>query len=127
MRRALMVSLQDQLEAALSAALAAAVNARDVITCRSSYTIFDCEDEERDEESAAVPVRYAEFLCRFFPEFAALIEEERTFAMARFPNPQYTLSAFIQAALDAFSPPFAQRLSGMTEHYGSAALPELVS
>ncbi|KDQ16859.1 hypothetical protein BOTBODRAFT_186473 [Botryobasidium botryosum FD-172 SS1] len=158
MRRALMTSLQNQLEAALSAALVAAVNARDVATCRSFYAIFgniqreaefqnyyfgarraalvpvwqaarlsDCEDEGRDEESAAAPIRLAEFLSRFFPEFLALIEEERTFAMAIFPNPQYTLSAFIQATLDAFSPSFAQRLSGMTEHYGSAALPELIS
>ncbi|KDQ11263.1 hypothetical protein BOTBODRAFT_68150 [Botryobasidium botryosum FD-172 SS1] len=152
MRRALMTSLQNQLEAALSAALAAAVNARDVTTGRSSYTIFgniqhgaefhshffgarraalvplsDREDEERDEESAAAPVRLADFLSRFFPEFLALAEEERTFAMAISPNPQYTLSAFIQATLDAFSPSFAQRLSGMTEHYGSAAFPELIS
>ncbi|KAF8309234.1 hypothetical protein DL93DRAFT_2086005 [Clavulina sp. PMI_390] len=39
-RRALMISLQNQLEAALSAALVAAINAKDVSTCRSFFTIF---------------------------------------------------------------------------------------
>jgi conserved oligomeric Golgi complex subunit 7 len=39
-RRALMISLQNQLEAALSSALVAAINAKEVSTCRSFFTIF---------------------------------------------------------------------------------------
>ena len=39
-RRALMISLQNQLEAALSSTLVAAINAKEVSTCRSFFTIF---------------------------------------------------------------------------------------
>ena len=39
-RRALMVSLQNQLEASLSASLVAAINARDVKQCKAYYAIF---------------------------------------------------------------------------------------
>lgn len=39
-RRALMVSLQNQLEASLSASLVAAINSRDVKACKAFYAIF---------------------------------------------------------------------------------------
>jgi hypothetical protein len=39
-RKALMVSLQNQLEAALSSALVAAINSRDVVGCKNYYSIF---------------------------------------------------------------------------------------
>lgn len=39
-RRALMVSLQNQLEASLSSALVAAINSQDVAVCRSYFSIF---------------------------------------------------------------------------------------
>ena len=39
-RRALMVSLQNQLEASLSASLVAAINTRDIKACKSYYAIF---------------------------------------------------------------------------------------
>ncbi|THH16286.1 hypothetical protein EW146_g4324 [Bondarzewia mesenterica] len=47
-RRALMVSLQNQLEASLSSALIAAINGQDVAVCRNYYTIF-C-NIQRDSE-----------------------------------------------------------------------------
>ncbi|KAF8577938.1 hypothetical protein K439DRAFT_1639319 [Ramaria rubella] len=154
-RRALMVSLQNQLEASLSSALVAAINARDISSCKSYYAIFiniQRESEFRnyyngsrrakilqlwtttplsdvDGETSTTdisPTKFSDFLNRFFSDFLSLVNEERTYAPAIFPDPQQSVSTFIQSTVDTLTPSLSQRLSGTSEHYGTAALPELI-
>ncbi|KAF8513630.1 Golgi complex component 7-domain-containing protein [Gautieria morchelliformis] len=154
-RRALMVSLQNQLEASLSSALVAATNARDVSSCKSYYGIFaniqreaefrnyyngsrrtaviqlwttatllDVDGEPPPPESS--PIKFSDFLQRFFADLVTLVNEERTYVPEIFPDPQQTLSTFVQSTIDALTPSLSQRLSGVSEHYGALALPELI-
>lgn len=154
-RRALMVSLQNQLEASLSSALVAAINARDVSSCKGYYDIFaniqresefrnyyngsrraavillwtdtallDVDGEVPPPESS--PIMFSNLLQRFFTDFLILVNEERTYLPAIFPDPQQTLSTLVQSTIDALTPSFSQRLSGVSEHYGALALPELI-
>ena len=155
-RRALMISLQNQLEASLSSALVAAINSRDIPSCKNYYAIFshiqretefrnyyngsrrasllalwevtsfsDIEGEPPQPEAS--PVKFSEFLRRFFADFLALVNEERTYTPAIFPDPQQTLSNFVQFTIDTLTPSLSQRLSGASEHYGVLALPELIT
>ena len=154
-RRALMVSLQNQLEASLSSALVAAINVRDVASCKTYYGIFtniqresefrnyyngsrratliqtwsatkflDVDGEPSSPESS--PTNFSDFLQRFFADFLTLINEERVCVPAIFPDPQQTLSTFVQSTIDALTPSLSQRLSGVSEHYGASALPVLI-
>ncbi|EJU00574.1 hypothetical protein DACRYDRAFT_80789 [Dacryopinax primogenitus] len=165
-RRALMVSLQNQLEASLSSALVAAINSRDTHACKTFYSIFtriqresefrnyyygsrrsnlvsmwqrtplsDCAEEtvvldaaglDITPQQTAAPIKFSQFLSRFFTEFLIILNEERTYIPAIFPDPQYTLSAFIQSLFDALNPSLPQRLSAISEFYGAKALPELI-
>lgn len=154
-RRALMISLQNQLEASLSSALVAAVNARDVTSCKSYYGIFaniqresefrnyyngsrraaiiqlwastsfiDVDGEPPPPESS--PTNFSDFLQRFFADFLRLVNEERIYVPAIFPDPAPTLSTFVQSTIDALTPSFSQRLSSVSEHYGAFSLPVLI-
>lgn len=154
-RKALMTSLQNQLEAALSAALVAAINSRDVEACKTYYGVFaniqresefrnyyygsrrsalvqmwaktvlsDVEGETPSDDKAIV--KFADLLQRFFTDFIALLNEERSYTPAIFPDAQQTLSTFIQSTIDSLNPSLSQRLSGLVEHYGALALPELI-
>ncbi|KIJ50489.1 hypothetical protein M422DRAFT_27443 [Sphaerobolus stellatus SS14] len=160
-RRALMTSLQNQLEAALSAALVAAINKRDIGACKSYYGVFaniqreaefrnyyygsrrstlvkmwseailvDIDGEEpssaNGDSTSTSPVKFTTLLSNFFTSFLALLDEERTYISSIFPDPQQTLSAFVQSTMDALTPPFSQRLSGLVDHYSLSALPELM-
>ncbi|KZV92639.1 hypothetical protein EXIGLDRAFT_718192, partial [Exidia glandulosa HHB12029] len=148
-RRVLMVSLQNQLEAALSAALVAAINATDVAACKRYYSIFAHIQREAEfrnyyngarrehivalwkdarilEESEADGARFAEFWSKFLQEFLALITAERASCAAIFPDPQASLSALIQSTFDALSPSLSQRLGGVVEYHGPRALQELI-
>ncbi|KAG8943802.1 hypothetical protein FRC04_002496 [Tulasnella sp. 424] len=159
-RRALMISLQNQLEAALSSALVAAINKRDVTACKGYHDIFtdiqrevefrnyyfgnrrkglidlwlsanleDCEGEEVGSAEGEEPPKKQPFntlLKQFFADFNTLMAEEQSYTVSIFPDPQQTLSAFVQSSIDALNPSFPQRLSSMSEHYGALALPYLI-
>jgi len=156
-RRALMTSLQNQLEAALSAALVAAINKRDIGACKSYYGVFaniqreaefrnyyygsrrsslvsvwseavleDVEGEQQPANSESAPIKFTSLLSNFFTAFLALINEERSYIPSIFPDAQQTLSSFVQSTIDALTPSLSQRLSGLVEHYGASALPELI-
>lgn len=157
-RRALMISLQNQLEASLSSALVAAINKRDVATCKSYYVIFtdiqrevefrnyyfgsrrknlvelwvnarptDCSGETSlPSEAPGGSQPLNNLLQSFFNDFNGLLVEERTFTSSIFPDPQQTLSSFVQSVIDVLHPSFSERLSSMVEHYGSLALPHLI-
>lgn len=156
-RRALMVSLQNQLEASVSSALVAAINSRDVSACRTFFSIFgniqretefrnyyngsrradlvtswqsaalsDCEEPQSASTSSSSPLPFAEFFRRFLSDLLARVTEEQTNIPSIFPDPQPSLSAFIQSTLDALTPSLSQRLTEVSEYYGPAALPELI-
>ncbi|KAF8650410.1 hypothetical protein AX16_005217 [Volvariella volvacea WC 439] len=152
-RRALMVSLQNQLEASLSSALVSAITAQDVSLCRQYFTIFSNiqrEVEFRNYYNAsrrgslvsswqdthlvdcdapspeASKLTLVEFLPRFYADFLALLDSERVAIPAIFPNPTHTLSAFIVSVLSSLQPSFSQRLSGIHSHHGDTALKPLI-
>ncbi|TFY63683.1 hypothetical protein EVG20_g6212 [Dentipellis fragilis] len=155
-RRALMVSLQNQLEASLSSALIAAINSQDVAVCRNYYTIFhniqrDSEfrtyyygsrrsglvtmwqeaslsDDGDSPSSPSVPTgKFSVFLSDFFSSFLTNVSSERTSISAIFPDPQQTLSTFVTTTMEALQPMFSERLSAISHHYGSSALLELIA
>ncbi|KAI0945244.1 hypothetical protein AcW1_001509 [Taiwanofungus camphoratus] len=154
-RRTLMVSLQNQLEAALSSALVAAVTSQELAVCRNYFTIFSNIQREaefrnyyygsrrgslveawqgarlRDCEGASGPESamqtFSVFLSSFYSSFLSLLQTERTSVPAIFPDPQPTLSALITSTLSALQPTFSQRLAAVSTYHGAFALRELIS
>ncbi|KAK4052333.1 hypothetical protein OIO90_004414 [Microbotryomycetes sp. JL221] len=162
-RRALMVSLQNQLEASLSTPLVTAIANRDIKACKLFHVIFrqiqreaeftayyfgsrraklvdtwssiqlhETPENEVPEHSSGDGqvddhVHFTTFLSRFFGDLLSLLQEERSYIPAIFSNAASTLAAFAQTTLEGLSPPFSQRLSGVVNHYGRKALPELIS
>ncbi|KAI0299011.1 hypothetical protein B0F90DRAFT_1730059 [Multifurca ochricompacta] len=138
-RRTLMVSLQNQLEASLSSALIAAINNHDLALCRNYYSIFGNIQRESEfrayyfgsrrnakisdvgDPSVSPPVigqSTSDFLNAFFNNFLGVLGSE---------HPQITLSTFITSTLSTLQPTFTERLSALCNHYGPAALPELIT
>lgn len=107
-RRTLMINLQNQTEAALSTALVAAINVRDVVACRNFHEIFgkiEREGEfrnyyfgarrvgiqdlwsttslsdvqtEYDTSKMGYSLKFSELLARFFEDLMTLVNEERS-------------------------------------------------
>ncbi|KAH9918653.1 Golgi complex component 7-domain-containing protein [Fomitopsis serialis] len=154
-RRTLMVSLQNQLEAALSSALVAAVSSQDVAVCRNYFGIFSNIQREAEfrnyyygsrrasllEMWQSAPLRdcegasdaghatqtFSAFLSTFYASFLAILQFERTSVPAIFPDPQQTLSTLISSALSALQPTFSQRLAAVSTFHGPRALRELIA
>ncbi|KAG6837494.1 hypothetical protein H0H93_008419 [Arthromyces matolae] len=154
-RRALMVNLQNQLEASLSSALVAAINSQDVSLCQSYFSIFShiqresefrnyynasrrgtivtlwhdihLNDCESFSTSLTPSESFIEFLPKFYAVFLSIIDAERISVPAIFPNPAITLSGLISSILSSLQPSFSQRLSSMVSHYGELSLPRLIT
>ncbi|KII83859.1 hypothetical protein PLICRDRAFT_47054 [Plicaturopsis crispa FD-325 SS-3] len=152
-RRALMVSLQNQLEASLSSALVAAITTQDVTVCKHFFAIFaniQRESEFRnyyngarrgsvvemwanahlvdcDAGASSDGQRFAAFLHPFYAHFLSVLNAERTSIAVIFPDPQRTLSTLVSSALSTLQPTFSQRLASLFNHHGSAALKELIA
>ncbi|KAJ7703026.1 Golgi complex component 7-domain-containing protein [Mycena rosella] len=154
-RKTLMVNLQNQLEAALSSALVAAINIHDLAACRNYFSIFaniQRESEFRNyyngsRRASVVAVwqdtrisdcdtppstpggtsqTLAEFVPKFYASFLALLNVERTSIPSIFPDPALTLSTLISSVLSALQPTFSQRLASIFAQYGDSALKELI-
>ncbi|KAJ6594070.1 Golgi complex component 7-domain-containing protein [Mycena capillaripes] len=154
-RKTLMVNLQNQLEAALSSALVAAINIHDLAACRNYFSIFsniqresefrnyyngsrrasvvtlwqDTRISDCDPPSSAPDNNsqtFAEFIPKFYASFLALLNVERTSIPSIFPDPALTLSTLISSVLSALQPTFSQRLASIFSHYGDSALKELI-
>ncbi|KAJ7496120.1 Golgi complex component 7-domain-containing protein [Mycena galericulata] len=154
-RKTLMVNLQNQLEAALSSALVAAINIHDLSACRNYFSIFaniQRESEFRNyyngSRRASVVALWqdthisdcdpplsspdnssqtlAEFVPKFYGSFLALLNVERTSIPSIFPDPALTLSTLISSVLSALQPTFSQRLASIFSQYGDSALKELI-
>ncbi|OAX40770.1 hypothetical protein K503DRAFT_583340 [Rhizopogon vinicolor AM-OR11-026] len=155
-RRALMVSLQNQLEAALSSALVGAINSGDTALCRNFYGIFaniqrECEfrnyyfgsrraglvalwqndSEVLDDSEPSVPAAqkqvFSAFWTTFCAGFLAVLNAERTSIPAIFPDPQITLSTFITSTLSTLQPSSPQRLASLFNTAGSSALKDVIA
>ncbi|KAJ6500060.1 Golgi complex component 7-domain-containing protein [Mycena vitilis] len=154
-RKTLMVNLQNQLEAALSSALVAAINIHDLASCRNYFSIFSNIQRESEfrnyyngSRRASVVALWqdtrisdcdpsppepdsrsqtlAEFMPKFYASFLALLNVERTSIPSIFPDPALTLSTLISSVLSALQPTFSQRLASLFSHYGDSALKELI-
>ncbi|KAF8130368.1 Golgi complex component 7-domain-containing protein [Boletus edulis] len=149
-RRALLTSLANQLEAALSPDLVRAVTACDVESCKSFYAIF--VDIEREGEfrnyyygtrrssiveiwSKAViegesgssessdrenPQSLSAFYPSFLSSFLTMLSGERTALPNIFPDPERTHAALIYTTLSVLTPPPAQRLAALFHNRSSA-------
>lgn len=159
-RRTLMINLQNQTEAALSAALVAAINMQDIAACKNFHDIFHKIEREGEFKNYYFGARrlaivemwskaslsdvqgdgglgdmsphalmFSELLARFLAELLTLINEERSSIPTIFSttsDPVTILSLFIQSTVEALTPSFSQRLSGMVAWYGTSALVELL-
>ncbi|KAF8553632.1 hypothetical protein OG21DRAFT_1208925 [Imleria badia] len=149
-RRALLTSLANQLEAALSPDLVRAVTASDVESCKSFYAIFgDIEREGEfrnyyygtrrsstveawskaviegesgsgEEPDKETPQSLSAFYPSFLSSFLAVLNGERAALPTIFPDPERTLVALIYTTLSVLTPPPAQRLAALF-HNGSSA------
>lgn len=149
-RRALLTSLANQLEAALSPDLVRAVTACDVESCKSFYTIF--VDIEREGEfrnyyygtrrssiveawskafiggepgssevaNKLTPQPLSAFYPSFLSSFLTVLNGERTAVPNIFPDPERTLSALIYTTLSVLAPPPVQCLAALS-HNGNGA------
>ncbi|KAI9459880.1 Golgi complex component 7-domain-containing protein [Lactarius psammicola] len=155
-RRALMISLQNQLEASLSSALIAAITSHEITLCRHYYTIFGniqrssefrayyfgsrrsslittwqgaqlSDAGDSSVSPSAIRQTTSDFLTAFFADFLTVLNSERGSTSAIFPDPQLTLSFFITSTFSALQPTFTERLSALCDHYGPAALIELIA
>lgn len=153
-RRALMVSLQNQLEAALSSALVGAINSDDTAACRNFYGIFAniqresefrnyyfgsrraglvtlWQSEVLEDTEVSVPVvprqTFSTFWVTFCASFLGVLNAERTSIPAIFPDPQITLSTFITSTLSILQPSCPQRLATLFNTTGSSALKDIIA
>jgi hypothetical protein len=151
-RRALLLSLQNQLEAALSAALVAAIEGRDADVCRAYYAIFANIQREAEfrtyyygarrtavvamwqdaqlidcDPTAPATQTLALFLPTFFNALLQMLQTERTSIESIFPDPQTTTSALLSSTMGALQPSFSQRLATSATHHGPKALPALIA
>ncbi|KAG1736209.1 Golgi complex component 7-domain-containing protein [Suillus lakei] len=147
-RRALMVSLQNQLEAALSSALG------DTALCRNFYGIFSniqresefrnyyfgsrraglvasWQSEVLEDMEPSVPTvpkhTFSAFWATFCTSFLVVLNTERTSIPAIFPDPQITLSTFITSTLSTLQPSCPQRLASLFNTAGSSALKDVIA
>ena len=88
--------------------------------------LSDVSGEQERSDTVPYALKFAELLSRFFADFLVLVNEERTYASSIFSEPPTILSAFVQSTLDALSPSLSQRLTGLVEFYGPAALLEVI-
>jgi len=155
-RRALMVNLQNQLEASLSSALVSAINSQDVATCKEYFSIFsiiqresefrnyynasrrttsvgmwqsaNLSDSENSAPDLSAPSQsFADFLPKFYASFLVLLNAERGPIASIFPDPAATLSHFISSTFSALQPTFSQRLSSFISNHGDTAILQLVN
>ncbi|CAE6445231.1 unnamed protein product [Rhizoctonia solani] len=140
--KALMVSLQNQLEAGLSTAVVNAVNKTDFETCKRYYLIFGRIQRESEfkyyyngirraflvklwtsyGEDSAGELSFADFFSKFFSEFLALVHAERQNMLKVYPDAQDCLAEFILTTVEALSPSISQRLETQREPDGLAGL-----
>ncbi|CAE6467510.1 unnamed protein product [Rhizoctonia solani] len=140
--KALMVSLQNQLEAGLSTAVVNAVNRMDFETCKRYYLIFGRIQRESEfkyyyngirrasliklwasySEDTTTDLSFADFFSKFFSEFLALVHAERQNMLKVYPDAQDCLVEFILTTVEALSPSISQRLETQREPDGLTAL-----
>ncbi|WVR04227.1 hypothetical protein IAU60_001227 [Kwoniella sp. DSM 27419] len=152
-RKRLLVSLQNQLETSVSAALGESLAGGDTQACARFWEVFvdmDREDEFRGyyfkakrgrvleawqgasileaSTSSSTPTPFSTFLATFYDTVMEVVTKEADQIPMIFP-PQSSpsiLASFIQTTFDALDPSFSTRISSMAEYHGREALPETI-
>lgn len=148
-RRALMVSLQNGLEASLSNALVQAIADRDLKACREYFGLFAMIQREGEfrhyyygsrrgplvAQWAAAhnqpgaqqsPAAFLDYLPTFFTNLLNMLTEELAYLPAIFPDPQASLAALLQSTVDALVPSLHQRVNEVAES-AQQPLPGLIA
>ena len=152
-RKALLVSLQNELETAMATALRESIEKGETQRTAGYYKVFELmerKDEFQgyyfaarraplvDEWSKATlsdtgtpgedAVRFTTFLPRFYSSLLSTLSSEKAQAAFIFPTGDVLniLPTFLQSVLEALSPRMQARLASMSDHYGAEALPELI-
>ncbi|KAI9635670.1 Golgi complex component 7-domain-containing protein [Dioszegia hungarica] len=143
-RKALLVSLQNGLEAALATALEQALEAADADKCARFYGVFESMGREAEfrnyyytQRRKGVLDEWAAFeggdgLAGFLPHFYTVLghtlekEVEQIGRIYPAGSGQGVLAAFIQRTLEGLSPSLQTRLGSMADAQGPTALPELI-
>ncbi|KAG9095048.1 hypothetical protein FRC06_010171, partial [Ceratobasidium sp. 370] len=140
--KGLMVSLQNQLEAALSTAVVNAVNNMDFDACKRYYLIFGRIQREIEfkyyyngirraglvklwatyDDTSGGDLSFPDFMSKFFGEFLALVHAERQNMTKVYPDAQDCLSEFILTTVESLSPSLSQRLETQREPDGLTSL-----
>ena len=150
-RRALLTSLANQLEAAVSPDLVRAVTAGDVESCKSLYAIFvdiERESEFRNyyygarrssivdmwnraliEGEAApteigdqeAPQKLGVFYLTFLSSFLSMLDGERRSIPTIFPDPESTLASLIYNTLSVLTPSPSQRFASLFHGNGGSS------
>ncbi|KAG8733353.1 hypothetical protein FRC10_000290 [Ceratobasidium sp. 414] len=140
--KALMVSLQNQLEAALSTAVVNAVNNLDFDSCKRYYLIFGRIQRETEfkyyyngirraglvklwvtyDDTSGGDHSFPDFMSKFFGEFLALVHAERQNMTKVYPDAQDCLAEFILTTVESLSPSLSQRLETQREPDGLISL-----
>ncbi|TFK47262.1 hypothetical protein OE88DRAFT_1666653 [Heliocybe sulcata] len=142
-RRGVVVSLENQLEAGVSAALVSAINSRDTQSCRSYYEIFARIQREAEFFNYYVGARteavgaawqqlctspsFADSLPSFFHTIHTLLQLSLPELTQIFPSPRQTLTHLISSILSSLSPSFSQKISELANDQSPEAVSHLVS
>ncbi|KAF7376288.1 Expansin-like EG45 domain-containing protein [Mycena sanguinolenta] len=122
-RKTLMVNLQNQLEAALSSALVAAINTHDLAACRNYFSIFSHIQRESEFRNYYNGSRRASVVAVWQD---TRISDCDTPPDSNVPTLAEFVPRFYAAFLALLKPTFSQRLASIFSHYGDAALKELI-
>jgi hypothetical protein len=151
-RKALLVSLQNELEAALSVALKDVLakghggsegEAVDIAGCSKFYNIFETMDRAAefrnyyfssrrqgllDAWAAHTGEDYAGFLRGWYGKLVNRLEVEKDDLPRIFPplHARALLAAFLSTTIDALSPSLQARLQSTADSLGAVALPEVI-
>ncbi|KAG9097564.1 hypothetical protein FS749_006013 [Ceratobasidium sp. UAMH 11750] len=139
--KALMVSLQNQLEAALSTAVVNGVNNLDFEACKRYYLIFCRIQRETEFKYYYNGIRraslvklwatygdtsgdysFSDFMSKFFGEFLGLVHAERQNMTKVYSDAQDCLAEFILTTVESLSPSLSQRLETRREPDGLVSL-----
>jgi hypothetical protein len=97
-----------------------------------SARLTDCpssastQPSTRPSTPSIPPTTFSSYLPAFYASFEKILNEERTYIPAIFPDPVDTLASLLQTTLEALIPSFPQRISDLSNSHGPRLLLELI-
>lgn len=135
--QALLLSLNNQLEAAVSTPLIHAITTNNLAQIVHFHQIFTKINRASQFKAYYFATRrtslvvlndlpFKQFLPKFYAQLHALVTDERAYIPAIFQDPANTLSALINTTLDSLDPSLPQRLNALQAQFGALVLPEII-